>query len=252
MGLSALLAPAVFGYATLFLCHWSRHWLNRQSGYKLFFSSVLVGWLLMAVSHALVIVANPNGHPPSWLPDVYNYWLESVYGVLKQSWFASFLPITEHVNVVATAFVVALAIPFLVNIFVRKTRSSLLIAQSHGDLLSCLLHNVSKRNNGLVEVTTESRKVYIGFASDDGLSSQSSEGERYFAIVPVFNGYRTKNHNIRLTTDYAPILAKHLGRLDFEDFSVIIPIREVVSARYYDQFVNTSQPIPIVAPKKTA
>ena len=237
MNLLALLAPAVLGYASLFLCHWSRHWLNRQTGYKLFFTSVTAGWLLFAVSEVLVILANPHGHPGAWWPNWYHSWQQILYPAMQKSWFVSSLGIQQHVNVLATAFLLALAPPML-NYWVGRERSSRLVAKSHGDLLCCLLHDVSKKSNGLVQVTTKSGKVYVGFPTDDGLSSQASEGERYFAMVPVTSGYRTKRQRVCYTTHYDVVLGDYVGTPNFEDLSVSIPMREVASARPYHHGVH--------------
>ena len=65
------------------------------------------------------------------------------------------------------------------------------------------------------------------------------------AVVPMFSGYRDENtQDLVITLDYFPVIDMYLEEkpsLTEEDFRVVLPMSEIVSARLfyedvYDQF----------------
>ena len=60
------------------------------------------------------------------------------------------------------------------------------------------------------------------------------------ALLPLNSGYRKEDtHELEITTNYAPVLWEFLEKhgssgLVYEDFRVVIPMSEIVSARIFD------------------
>ena len=147
-------------------------------------------------------------------------------------WWTKFAPF-EMSETVAVSLVVALIAAVTINCFVRKERAAKIMAKSSGNLVSCLLEDALD-DNGLVELTMQNRKSYIGFPRESGVSA--SEGD--VAIVPVVSGYRDDvTLELKITTEYfeaLDALASDSGRLSDSDFQVVLPQREIVSARRFD------------------
>lgn len=72
------------------------------------------------------------------------------------------------------------------------------------------------------------------------VSGIASHGESDIALIPVASGYRKEDtHELEITTNYAPVLWEFLEKhgasgLVYEDFRVVIPMSEIVSARIFD------------------
>lgn len=111
-------------------------------------------------------------------------------------------------------------------------------AEESSDLIELLLAESMKRQVH-VELSLRSGKSYIGLALKTGLGVNS---ESDIAIIPMLSGYRRQDtHELEITTDYAPVIWDFLERDDpgfglaYEDFRVIVPLAEVVSARLFDE-----------------
>ena len=95
----------------------------------------------------------------------------------------------------------------------------------------------------LIEVSLRTGKSYIGFARESGMTRR---GEADIALIPVASGYRRKDtQELEITNHYAPVIQKLLtcessseSDLVYEDFQIVIPLCEVVSARifYFEVF----------------
>lgn len=90
--------------------------------------------------------------------------------------------------------------------------------------------NEAAEKNKLIMLTLCSRKVYIGIPSE--LARDESKRERWVSIVPWQSGYRCeKTGELILTTDYAWMFKDQNA---LKDFSMCVPIREVVSFQFFD------------------
>ena len=105
-----------------------------------------------------------------------------------------------------------------------------------GNQLALLIHE-SMKSKHLIEVTLNSRKVYIGFPVEFELGAD--EGD--LAFVPVFSGYRNpENQQLHMTMFYTKV-SRDLEDLppdntDWkpEQFRLILPMREIVSLRTFN------------------
>ena len=87
----------------------------------------------------------------------------------------------------------------------------------------------------LVEISLRSRKSYIGFVSESGVGIG---GDTDVILVPVWSGFRDRyTQDLEIITDYNPILDEYVDsespQLSYEDFRIVIPIAEIVSARFF-------------------
>ena len=95
------------------------------------------------------------------------------------------------------------------------------------------------RGRWSVEFALRSGKCYIGFpvATAYGPSSDESDVE----LVPLFSGYRdSEKHELTLVRYYRDVISELTsgdGSLAEGDFRIVVPLREVVTARLFDPLV---------------
>ena len=117
-------------------------------------------------------------------------------------------------------------------IYLRRLHIELLIQESIDDQVP-------------VEVTLRNRKIYIGLGLESGIGTNS---ESDVALIPIYSGYRDeKTLNLNIEIDYLSVIWEFLeydkdqssdddaDRWISEEFRVVIPVTEVVSARLFDE-----------------
>ena len=219
---SALLVPALAGFILLFGTNLFRYWLNRQGGYKLLFATAFAGGILLALSRAILV-----GGGEVWVP----------------RWWEHYAPF-EMSETVALSVLLAAVLAFLINCLCWKGFAARLVSRSSGDLIECLLED-SLVQNGLVELSMSNGKSYVGFPRDSGVTVTGGDAD--IAIVPLMSGYRHEaRRTLEVTTQYAETLSDFVyeGGLTFDDFQVVLPLREVVSARRFDLDAYDSLRLP--------
>ena len=209
-----LLVPALAGFLLLSITHLFRYWLNRQGGYKLVFATAVAGGLLLAAArYYAVFIIDPTFFSTDW---------------------EKYAPFTLS-RTLAISVILAVLFACVINLVVDSNSAARLVARSSGDLIECLLEDV-KEQNGLVELTMENGKVYVGTPLESGVAVT---GEADIAVVPLISGYRDEETKaFKLVTFCANTLLeltkKEENQLSFNDFRVFLPMREVKSARLFD------------------
>lgn len=217
MNLSLLLIPTLAGYWLLVRSNPTRYWMVRQSGYVLFFSSAIAGIALLAVARMLAVVCD------GCFPDAEFWWANS---------YAPF----DYSGTISLSALLALAIPVAINRFLGREIAAKKAAKANGDLIECVIQN-SLDEGTLVELTMNNCKSYIGFARESGVAVQ---GESDAALIPLASGYRDKDtRELEITTEYASVIERRiesdaLPNVSFDDFQVVLPTREIASARHFD------------------
>jgi hypothetical protein len=99
------------------------------------------------------------------------------------------------------------------------------------------------RNRQTLALVTRDNKVYVGFVIS---SPTLSPAEEYFKFLPTLSGYRDpEDRRFNFTTPYE-IVARLLAgdgpvanytEDDLEEFEVVLPYKEVLSARIFDEAV---------------
>lgn len=105
------------------------------------------------------------------------------------------------------------------------------------DYLEELL-NEAQENTRQVSATLRSGKVYVGFIVR---TFDPTYDRKYIVILPTMSGYRTETtHQVVFNTDYTRVyqvlMEEDESRLvrGVNDFQVVIPVSEVLSANLFD------------------
>lgn len=217
MGLGLLLIPALGGY--WFLTHYSgtRHRMRRTNGYDVVLRSAVVGMVLFAIARILAFASN---------------------GVLPQigeAWQTAF-PF-DHSGTSALAVALGMVAPVILNRRSKEVSAQRRVAKEDGNLIELMVNDSIDRGM-MVEVSLQSGKSYIGIAMRVGIPDRDHAD---MALVPMMSGHRDKNTaELHITDNYGatiqsilddPESPQHLG---FDDFQVIVPLREVISVRLFD------------------
>ena len=129
------------------------------------------------------------------------------------------------------------SLPYVLNRRYSKKKAAHQIARDSGDLVELLIAE-SIQELKLVELSLRSGKSYIGLARESGIMSH---GESDIGLVPYCSGYRDKDtQELKITFNYVPMIRESLenqlnnSKLRIDDFQVIIPMSEIISARIFD------------------
>lgn len=213
-GLGLFFIPLLCGYWFLTLCNFTKFRILRDSGYHLLFRSAIVGFVLFISSHILVkIVEYP-------IPDnqIFLAW---------QNW----VPMEILIALICTVFF-SLILPILFNLFYDKIEAAREVAEQNGDFIELLIDQ-SINQSLPVELSLRSGKSYVGYAIKSRLATQS---EVDLVLVPIVSGYRkTETRELEITTHYSSIIEEFDKNI--EDFRIVIPMSEIVSARLFDREV---------------
>ena len=236
MTLSILLLPAVGGY--WFLTHWNytRYQAVRESGYRLLFRSAVAGIFLSFVSRIITLFLQERWPPISEFWDLHFRKIVAVEAIFQE-------PFTLEV-ILSLGLVVLL--PSLLNVFYKDDRGAERAAREAGDHVELLIQE-SINDQLPVEVTLRNRKVYIGLGLESGIGTSS---ESDIALIPMYSGYRKEGTlNLNIEIDYLPVISDFVKcdeeqtleatgeRRSSEEFRIVIPVTEVVSARLFDEEV---------------
>ena len=217
MGLGLLLIPALGGYWFLTRYHNTRDILQRSSGYHVVLRSAIAGLVLFAIARLIT-----SAGLLCW-PEAGQYW-------------RMFLPI-DYSGTSTLSVLLGLVAPYLLNGFADRNQAQRENAQRQGNLIELLIDEALDRDI-YVEVSLSSGKSYIGIPLMNGFPSREYAD---IAIIPAFSGYRDKEtQELCISASYMPALSALIGQgtepgtLEAEDFRVIIPMREILTARLFD------------------
>ncbi len=235
MLLGILLLPAVGGYWFLTHFNLTRFQAVRESGYHVLFRSAVVGIVLYLVAEGIVAI-----------------WRACWPGVIIDFLGKARDPFTPEVIL---SLALALVSPYLLNIVYQSRRGVKRAASNAGEHVELLIIE-SIEAKIPIEITLRNRKVYIGLAGDTGVGGSPDAD---VAVVPMFSGYRDENtQDLVITLDYFSVIDMYLAdkpSLTEEDFRVVLPMSEIVSARLfyenvYDRFSTGAFDVPRVRPMR--
>ena len=211
MGLGWLLIPALAGYWFLTHWNWTRFQAERASGYHLLFRSAIAGGLLLTGAYVLLTLLSPL------CPQDCAAW-------------TAFVPFPYAGTFVLSAGL-GYVLPFLLNRYYSRQEAARHAIARHGNLIEQLMAEAIERQV-LVQLSLKSGKVYVGLGLASALAGPDA---LEISLIPLASGYRAVDtQTMHLTTYYAPVLEKLTQHLTDEDFRVVIPLTEVVSARLFD------------------
>ena len=226
-----VLLTVLAGY--LFLCgtYYFRFRIKTASGYHVFLQSALVGVVFWVATYIPVKL---------WLS------YEAILGIslADKTLVSCFL-----------CFPLSVLALNVVNWKCDREKALFQTAYNIG-AFSEVLFQESMIAGELVEITTQNGKVYVGYIIESRHDLTSSYNEIF--LVPVMSGYRTdKKLKVEFTTQYIPIYFEQLTGIDADNlsdinakqlgelleglslfnnniFKLVIPVREMVSARFFD------------------
>ena len=216
MNLGSLLIPILGGYWFLTHLYFTRSDALRDSGYHLFFRSAITGVVLAAAAHLLILAVDARF---PWASELWKLYLPS-----------------EYHGAAILSVVLGFVLPIVLNCFYSREKAERRTANERGDLVELLIAESLDRGK-LVELSLRSGKSYVGFALR---SKMTRRAESDVAIIPIASGYRNKDtQELEITTNYAPVIQECLedesdaSDLINEDFRVVIPRSEIISARLF-------------------
>ena len=214
MGLGLLLVPDLAGYLFLNWFNGTRYSLPRETGYHVVFQSAIAGVLLFFVARLMVVLAN------TYAPTIAEGW-------------KTIVPL-DYSGTAAGTFVLAALLPIILNKLSRfdrfKARENAAVAA--GDQISLVIDQAMLEGR-FVELSLVSRKSYVG-SPIQGTFGHRDSGD--VALIPIASGYRKKDsRDLVMTTNYAPAIEDQLSDLALDDLKVAFPMRDIVSARLFDQ-----------------
>ncbi len=215
--LGEALIPILAGYWVLTRLHLTHYSIVRDSGYHLFFKAALVGTVLFFVAHLLVVVLGPAFSP------------------IAAAWkLHSLIPFSSTPTTIA---VLGLILPILGNRLYGKERAATQAAKRDGDLIELLIAE-SIEDQKLIEISLKNRKSYIGFGIVSSIETIDKD-EADIELLPTASGYRDEStQELVITDNYAEVLEEHPYD-NYDDFRIVIPMSEIVSARVFDPVAYT-------------
>ena len=219
MGLGLLLVPALAGYLFLNWFNGTRYSLPRETGYHVVFQSAIAGVVLFFISRLIVVFAN------TYIPAVAQHW-------------KTIVPI-DYSGTAAGTFVLAAVLPLIFNSFSRfdQFNAQQKAAEAAGDQISLIIDQAMLEGR-FVELSLASGKSYVG-SPIQGTFGHRDGGD--VALIPIASGYRDNDsRDLVMTTNYAPAISDQLSDLALDDLRVAFPMRDIVSARLFDQELYAS------------
>ena len=219
MGLGLLLVPALAGYLFLSWFNATRYSLPRETGYHVVFQSALAGVLLFLFARLVVVLAG------TFAPAVAECWKIVV-------------PL-DYSGTAAGTFILAAILPLILNKLSRfdRFKAQQKAAEAAGDQISLIIDQAMLQGR-LVELSLASGKSYVG-SPIQGTFGHRDGGD--VALIPIASGYRdTDSRDLVMTTNYAPAINEQLSVRGLDDLKVAFPMRDIVSARLFDQELYAS------------
>ena len=210
--LGEALIPILAGYWILTRLHYTHYSIVRDSGYHLFFKAAIVGTFLYFVAHLIVVLSG------NFLSSMAITW--SIHSIS---------PFSASPTVIT---ILGLLIPFVGNQFYNKEKAARRAAESGGDLVELLIAQ-SIENQKLIEVSLRNRKSYVGIGIVSGIETIDKD-KADIKLLPLASGYRDEHtQELFIIENYAEVLQEHTYER-YDDFCVVIPMSEIVSARVFD------------------
>ncbi len=219
MALGDIVALALGGYLFLTLFQPTGDRLERLDGYQALFACGVAGAVLLGATAPLAfLLQRVSGW--AWLNSIPVQSVAAALGIPLAAVVATLLNRSRHTTAWRR----------------RLLRRS---AELNADLTEVLFDDAIQ-GAWFVELTLATGKSYVGMPTRT-VYVAASEGADV-ELIPLFSGYRTpKTHELRLTRyygdDIAALTRSHGSgqrALVPRDFRVVVPLREVVTARLFD------------------
>lgn len=239
MGLGLLLVPALAGYWLITRLHYTHYLAARSSGYHVLFLAGLAGGVLFGIAYLITFILR------YYFPEAGREWdsfapAQYSDAVLLSALLGGIMPFAGNLlDGLMQAARQSESPPSLTKILRGNPRNASRRAAARrtaaesGDFIKLLIASSIDQNQA-IEFSLRSGKSYIGLALESGIESV---GDSDVSLVPIWSGYRDKaTQELIITTEYASVIRESLAGnppIAFQDFQVVIPMSEIVSARTF-------------------
>lgn len=213
--------PLLAGFVLLKDTELSRYELVRHSGHQLYFRVAFWGFIVALSSFLLMLLL---------IRSIEFVSCDGSRQGLRE--MAQFLADRHLLLSLSLSPILGWIIPRAVNWFADEYKW-LWKALEKNELERLLA--IAVMRDSLIMLSLKNEKVYCGYISNT--PDPSFGDKRYIDLVPVISGYRDSEHRVVFTTKYDDALNGYSGdlsHLDDDSLVIVIPIREVVSARMFD------------------
>ncbi|MEX0770246.1 MAG: hypothetical protein WD035_05910 [Balneolaceae bacterium] len=216
MEVNIFLLPLLGGYIFIKKSTWFRFHSIRYNAQELLLSSAVAG--LFGVTIAFLVATSIS----YLLPEFYQWW--------KSTFHFDFL------GTALLAFIGLITVGYLPNQWINEEGRIKDIIREDNDGVELILLKALE-DAKLVSITLKSRKVYIGFITQNFFAPYT--GVKSVKLIPVYSGYRDeKDFHIVFTTSYDEVIRYTVDdeeiNLDIDDFQTGIPISEIVTVNIFD------------------
>ena len=204
--------PLVGGYLFLSTWNFTKYKAYRATGYRLFFQSAFVGFLLLIVAKLIVKIL---------------LFCSSMYLIMISEWI---IPTGFNLESMA-ALIIGVMFPYLLNPFFSKRKFARVAAKDRGDSLHLMIYQAIE-NDQPIELTMQNGKVYIGLVSITGGFVNECA-----IVTPYFSGYREEKTNVLvITNNYQDVLAEMMKsgiKIKRSDLNVTLNMSDVATAKVF-------------------
>lgn len=216
MEVNIFLLPLLGGYIFIKKSTWFRFRTIRYNAQELILSSAVAG--LIGVTIAFLIATLIS----LLLPEFYTWWKSTIH--------------FDFLGTALLAFLLLVVSGFFPNIWIDEEKRIKEIIREDNDGIELILLKALE-DAKLVSLTLKSKKVYVGFISQNFFNPWA--GVKSIKIIPVYSGYRhEEDFHIVFTTSYDSVIKFTVEDddidLDINDFQMGIPISEIVTVNIFD------------------
>jgi len=219
------LLPLLGGYIFIKKSTWFRFRSIRYNAQELILSAAVSGLIGVTIAFLITTLVSNS------FPNIFIWWKEYV--------------VFNYLGTALLAFITLVVAGYLPNRWIDEEEQIKKIIREDNDGIELILLRALE-DAKLVSITLKSRKVYIGFVSQNFFNPWA--GVKSVTVIPVYSGYRDpEDFHIEFTTSYDAVIKYTVENddinLDINDFQTGIPISEIVTVnifdpQVYDRFAN--------------
>jgi hypothetical protein len=228
-----LLLALAGGFLFAYSCKHTKYPSARGEGQQLYFFAAVFAVLLLAYSRGAIALAASIALRP---------WEEWFGGVMKDLAGPLYSPM---LSTFVLAFILGPVMAWSVNWWSDGSKIADNVIDEYGEELEKFLYE-STRDQSLVYIALDNRKVYVGWAIDMPLPKPRRDAPKdYFTLLPAKSGYLAEDTlKPHFTTFYGPVHDQiadgTITDLSLEDFQIVVPLDRMVVARPYSLDVDPS------------
>jgi len=178
------LLPLLGGYIFIKKSTWFRYRSIRYNAQELVLSSAVAGLIGVSIAFLIATIISLQ------LPDFYSWWKSTIH--------------FDFLGTALLAFLILVVGGVFPNKWIdEEARIKEIIKEDNDGIELILLRALEDAK--LVSITLKSRKVYIGFISQNFFNPWT--GVKSIKVIPVYSGFRDENDfHIEFTTTYDPVI----------------------------------------------